>query len=66
MKIDTTKTVDQAADIYTKKFDNSCAWLHALTLNNLVFTSRFWQSVSRQQYHTAIHALPPFSKAGGA
>eukprot|EP00975_Prorocentrum_lima_P014035 2981336-Prorocentrum_lima.AAC.1 len=25
MTIDTTKTTDQAADIYTKKFDNSCA-----------------------------------------
>eukprot|EP00975_Prorocentrum_lima_P043547 9141791-Prorocentrum_lima.AAC.1 len=63
MVIDTTKTTDQAADIYTKKFDNSCAWLHALTLNTIVYTSRFWQAGSRTQYHIVVHANPPYSNA---
>eukprot|EP00975_Prorocentrum_lima_P028177 5923505-Prorocentrum_lima.AAC.1 len=65
LKVRVTKTVDQAGDIHTKRLSDPRDWLHALTLNNLVFQPSFWGSQSRQAYHTTVFARPPFTKTGG-
>ena len=50
IKIVTTKSDDQAADIYTKRFTDPIKWGQLLYLNGIVDPKAFWSSSSLDAY----------------
>ena len=56
-----TKTVDQAADMYTKRFTDPRVWHQQLYLNNIVDPKTFWTARSWTDY-TANILSPVTSK----
>ena len=60
-----TKSEDQAADLYTKRFDNPQLRLRLLTLNNIVEPTCFWSATSLADYYARVfrHGYP--TKPGG-
>ena len=50
IKVRPCKTVDQAADIYTKRFSEPRHWCQLLYLNNIVNPDAFWNSQNAGVY----------------
>ncbi len=65
IKLRYTKTDDQAADICTKRFEDSNKWLHLLYLVNIV-TGLFWAASSLDDYVKALYGDGFPFKSGGA
>ena len=63
-----TKTRDQAADIYTKRFTNPRLWALLLYVNGLVDPKHFWSAPTLEQYlqKTGIKPLRVYTGDPGA
>ena len=52
VKMEATKTIDQAADIYTKRFIDPRKWQQLLYLNNIVDPDTYWEAADLNEYIT--------------
>ena len=65
ISLQVTRSEDQAADLYTKRFDNPHLWLRLLTLNNIVHPSCFWSATSLADYFAKVISSGYPTKPGG-